>query len=266
MFFYLKNNTMIKLLAFFILVTSVIACNNTNTGKTNNTDTTKSTTIISMDTLSAQEKADGWQLLFDGQTTRGWHKYGGAPVGSAWKIADDALYLDTSSKVGENIAGGGDIVTDDEFENFDLKLQWKISPNGNSGIMFYVNEDTTKYKESYQTGPEMQVLDNEGHPDGKIKKHRAGDLYDLISCSKETVKPTGEWNDVEIKCLNGKLDLYLNGENVVSTTMWDDNWNKLIAGSKFKAWKGFGSFKKGKICLQDHHNAVWYRNIKIKKL
>jgi len=256
-----------KLTIVFILATALMACNNNRGNSTTNTDTAKSgTTISTMDTLTAQEQSDGWQLLFDGQTTKGWHKYGGAAVGSAWKIADGALYLDTSSKVGENVVGGGDIATDDEFENFDLKLQWKISPKGNSGIMFYVNEDTTKYKESYETGPEMQVLDNDGHPDGKIIKHRAGDLYDLISCSKETVKPVGEWNDAEIRAVNGKLDLYLNGENVVSTTMWDDNWNKMVAGSKFKQWKGFGTFKKGKICLQDHHCAVWFKNIRIKKL
>ena len=257
---------MTKLLSVFILI-ALIACNNADNSKTNNADSSKSnTTITTMDILSEQEKADGWQLLFDGQTTSGWHKYGGAPVGSAWKVSDGALYLDTSSKTGENIVGGGDIVTDDEFENFDLKLQWKISPKGNSGIMFNVNEDTAKYKESYYTGPEMQVLDNEGHEDSKIEKHRAGDLYDLISCSKKTVKPIGEWNDAEIKLLNGKLDLYLNGENVVSTTMWDDNWNKMVANSKFKQWKGFGTFKKGRICLQDHHCAVWFKNIKIKKL
>ena len=112
----------------------------------------------------------------------------------------------------------------------------------------------------------MQVLDNEGHPDGKIHKHRAGDLYDLIACSKETVKPHDEWNQVEIKLLNGKLDFFLNGENVVSTTMWDDNWNKMVANSKFKTMPGFAKFKKGGIDLQDHDCTVWYRNIMIKKL
>jgi len=90
-------------------------------------------------------------------------------------------------------------VTDEEYENFDLKLEWKIAKNGNSGIIFFVHEDTAKYKATYETGPEMQVLDNDGHPDGKIVKHRAGDLYDLISCRKETVKPVGEWNAAEIK-------------------------------------------------------------------
>jgi hypothetical protein len=259
---------MIKLLTAFILVATWTACNNNSgSSSTGTVDTAKSTTtILPMDTLNPQEKSEGWQFLFDGQTTKGWHKYGNEPVGGAWKVIDGAIYLDTSSKVNGRIVGGGDIVTDEEFENFDLKLQWKIAKNGNSGIMFYVHEDTMKYKAPYETGPEMQVLDNDGHPDGKIIKHRAGDLYDLISCSKETVKPVGEWNDAEIKCLNSKLDLYLNGENVVSTTLWDDNWNKMIAGSKFKQWKGFGSFKKGKICLQDHQCGVWFRNIKIRKL
>lgn len=216
--------------------------------------------------LSKKEKKEGWQLLFDGQTLKGWHKYGGGPAGSAWKVVDGSIYLDTSNKMKGNIVGGIDIATDEAFENFDLKLQWKISKNGNSGIIFNVNEDTSKYKHSYDTGPEMQVLDNDGHADGKIIKHRAGDLYDLVSCKRETVKAVGEWNDAEIKSLNGKLDLYLNGENVVSTTMWDENWGKLVAASKFKNWKGFATFKKGVICLQEHECAVWFRNIKIKKL
>ena len=206
-----------------------------------------------------------WQSLFDGKTTKGWHKYGGGPVGAAWKVANGTLYLDTSSKKDWQVANGGDIVTDEEFENFDLKLEWKISKNGNSGIMFNVHE-AKEYTYPWNTGPEMQILDNEGHEDGKIHKHRAGDLYDLIACSKETVKPVGEWNEAEIKSLNGKLDLYLNGTNVVSTTMWDANWKNLVAGSKFKSMANFGTYKKGRISLQDHGNTVWFRNIMIKRL
>jgi hypothetical protein len=160
----------------------------------------------------------------------------------------------------------GDLVTNDTYENFHLKLEWKIAPKGNSGIIFLVNEDTAQYKSTYNTGPEMQVLDNNGHPDAKIPKHRAGDLYDLIASSKETVKPAGEWNQAEVIVNNGKLDLVLNGTNVVSTTMWDDNWNKLVAGSRFKAMPGFAKSHSGKIALQDHGNEVWYRNISIKKL
>lgn len=217
-------------------------------------------------TSASQTNNDGWISLFDGKTTNGWHKYGGGPAGAAWKVADGAIYLDTAGKKEWQTANGGDIVTDDEFENFDLKLEWKISPGGNSGIMFDVHEDSTKYPYTFHTGPEMQVLDNAKNEDGKIFKHHAGDLYDLIACSKETVKPVGEWNQVEIKLLNGKLDLYLNGEDVVSTTMWDANWDKLVAGSKFKSMPGFAKFKKGHIALQDHGFMVWYRNIMIKKL
>lgn len=247
----------------FVSITAIIfltACNNNSQNAENSSEAMKT------DSTQPATTNEGWIALFDGKTTNGWHKYGGGPVGSAWKVADGVLYLDSTEKVNGKIKDGGDIATDEEFENFDLKLEWKISKGGNSGIIFCVHEDSTKYKNPYETGPEMQVLDNEGHKDGNINKHKAGDLYDLISCSKEVVKPVGEWNQVEIKLLNGKLDFFLNGENVVSTTMWDDNWNKMVANSKFKTMPGFGTFKKGRIDLQDHDCLVWYRNIMIKKL
>jgi hypothetical protein len=215
--------------------------------------------------LTTEEKNDGWKLMFDGKTTKGWHKYGGNPVGSAWKVKDGELYLDTTIKENWQIKDGGDIVSDEEYENFHLKLEWNIAKDGNSGIIFYINEDKSKYNWPWETGPEMQVLDNNGHPDAKIIKHRAGDLYDLITVSKETVKPPGEWNLAEIKCVNGKLDFYLNGENVISTSLWDDAWRKLVAGSKFKNMPGFGTYKKGRIGLQDHGNEVHFRNIKIRR-
>src|SRR5690606_31738521 len=120
--------------------------------------------------------------------------------------------------------------------------------------------------QSYFTGPEMQVLDNAGHPDAKIFKHRAGDLYDLIPSSTETVKPFGEWNQAEIILNKGKLQFFLNGKQVVETTMWDADWNDMVAKSKFATMPDFGKYHSGKIVLQDHGDEVWYRNILIKKL
>ncbi len=219
----------------------------------------------SADTSVAQTDT-GFVSLFDGTSTAGWHSYGKATVDSVWHVADGAIVLDTTKLKNNPSTIGRDLVTNEEYDNFHLKLQWKIAPGGNSGIIFYVHEDTTKYKAVYLTGLEMQVLDNEGHSDGKIAKHRAGDLYDLVACSKETVKPVGEWNDVEIISKDGKLDLVLNGTTVVTTTLWDDNWKKMVGGSKFKTMPDFGTYKKGHIALQEHGNMVSFKNIQIKKI
>lgn len=213
-------------------------------------------------TNTSNAQKNKWVKLFDGQTTNGWHSYGKSTAGSAWKVVDGALFLDAKAVKND----GGDLVTDKEYGNFHLKLEWKISPKGNSGIIFYVHEALPKFNNTYSTGPEMQVLDNDGHSDGKITKHRAGDLYDLIQSTSEPVKPVGAWNQAEIISKNGKLEFKLNGKSIVRTTLWDDQWKSLIAGSKFAKWPGFGTFQHGKIALQDHGDEVWYRNIEIKEL
>ncbi|HRI22467.1 MAG TPA: DUF1080 domain-containing protein [Panacibacter sp.] len=242
------------------IVFGMAACQSAPEAKTDETngDTVTAQAPVTQDT--------GWVSLFDGQSLSGWHSYGKPGPGAAWNVDSNAIHLNVNANKGYQSEGGGDLVSGDEYSNFDLKLEWKISKNGNSGIVFFIHEDTTLYKESWNTGLEMQVLDNDGHSDGKIPKHRAGNLYDLIAASPETVKGPGEWNQVEIIANNGKLDLSLNGTVVVSTTMWDDNWQKLVAGSKFKDMPNWGTFKQGHIALQDHGNEVWYRNIMIKKL
>ena len=244
----------IPLLAAGILI--LAACNSAPSPDAAAGADSSATTKASVDTSSKT----GWQNLFDGVTTTGWHSYGKTIADASWKVVDGVIMLDTTVK------NGTDLVSDGVYDNFDLKLEWKISKNGNSGILFYVQEDTVKYKETYRSGPEMQVLDNDGHHDGKIPKHRAGDLYDLIKSSSEPVKPVGEWNQAEIIANKGQLEMKLNGVTVVSTTLWDDNWKKLVAGSKFKDMPDWGTFTSGKIALQDHGNTVWYRNIQIKKL
>ncbi len=211
--------------------------------------------------LTKKEKKQGWQLLFDGQTTDGWHSFNKPALGSSWSADDGTLHF-KGKQAREN---GGDAVTAKEYGDFHLKLEWKISPNGNSGIMFLVKEDP-KYRYAYYTGPEMQVLDNNGHPDAKIKTHRAGDLYDMITSIPENVKPVGEWNQVEIKLEKGKLQFWQNGVNVVSTDLWTEEWNQMVANSKFKGLEDFAKFKTGRIVLQDHGDDVWFKNVKIREL
>lgn len=247
---------MIKIL--FLTFVVAIAYNNSSA------QTSKMNTKDNM--LTSQEKKEGWQLLFDGKTTSGWHTYGYDAVGKAWQVTDGALRLDAQNKKDWPKNESKDILTKDEYDNFDFKTDWKIAKNGNSGLIFFVHEDKAKYQNTYQTGLEMQVLDNNGHPDAKIHKHRAGDLYDLIASSSEPVNPAEEWNHAEIVSRKGRLELFLNGVKVVSTTLWDDNWKKLVAGSKFKTMPDFGTFKKGKIALQEHGEEVWFKNIKIRKL
>ena len=205
----------------------------------------------------------GWKSLFDGKSKKGWHIYRGEATGESWHVEDGILMFVPINKPG--VKTGGDLTSDEEYENYHLSLEWKISEGGNSGIIFGVKEDSM-YKKSYLTGMEMQVLDNDKHPDAKIIKHRAGDLYDLISSTKENLNPVGEWNQAEVIYNNNTLQLILNGETVVSTTVGDENWDKLVAGSKFRTMKGFGTFRKGRIVLQDHGDKVWYRNIKLKQL
>ncbi|MEM9819616.1 MAG: family 16 glycoside hydrolase [Bacteroidota bacterium] len=218
-------------------------------------------------TLSEEEKAAGWKLLFDGKTTDGWTNYKKESIGSSWVVTDGVLMLKTSKKAdGSTYAkDGGDIVTAGEYENFELSLEWKISSCGNSGI-FYNVVDVEENCCVWQTGPEMQILDNTCHPDARFETHRAGDLYDMIECSHLTVNPAGNWNKVNIYIKDGQVEHWLNGRKVVEFTMFDDNWNQMIANSKFKDMKGFGQSRKGRIALQDHSDQVWFRNIKIREL
>lgn len=212
----------------------------------------------SHNTLTAAEKKEGWKLLFDGQTTKGWHDYNKKTIGAMWKVSNGELWLDP-------VNGAADITTDSEFENFELRLEWKIDSCGNSGIMFNVNESPA-YKYGYYTGPEMQILHNDCHPDGKIVKHRAGNLYDLIASPTESVKGPKEWNTVKIISNKGHLEFWLNDVKQVETTMYTPEWAAMLKESKFVKYPDFGTFRKGRIQLQEHGSRVWFRNIKIREL
>lgn len=226
---------------------------------------TEDTTALN--TLTSAEKTEGWKLLFNGTDLTGWRNYNKEGVGKNWVIADGAIHLNAENKgqEGYDVNDGGDLLFDEAFENYELRLDWKIGACGNSGIIFNVLE-SADLAYPWLSGPEMQVLDNSCHPDAKIIKHRAGDLYDLITSEPENVHPAGEWNSIRIRIENGDLTFWQNEQVVVSTKLWTPEWKKMVAGSKFAEMPKFGTIKKGKIVLQDHGDPVWFRNIKIKNL
>ncbi|NML19915.1 DUF1080 domain-containing protein [Pseudoflavitalea sp. G-6-1-2] len=228
------------------------------------TTSRKSQTASSNNTLSSKEQSQGWELLFDGSTKNGWHVFNNRTDGAAWKVEDGVLFLDPKAK-GPKGEGGGDLTSDKTYGNFHLKLDWKIDSAGNSGIMFHAQEDP-KYRWAYVTAPEMQIIDNNAHADAKFVKHRAGDLYDLISAVPENSRKAGEWNTSEIIYQNGNLSLYQNGKEVVITNMNSPEFKELIAKSKFKTIEEFAKVNSGKLVLQDHGDKVWFRNIKVKTL
>jgi len=211
---------------------------------------------------------DEWEILFDGSTLNGWHQYNGDAVGPEWTAKDGVLTFAPKEdrKWGD---GGKNIVTDKEYTSFILSIEWNVSEGGNSGIFWGVKEGEA-YGEPYVTGPEIQILDNERHPDAKAnpKFHQAGALYDLVQPSADVCNPAGEWNHVLLTVDHNKNQgsVVLNGTEIVRFPLTGEAWNNLVNNSKFKGWKGFGEFKTGKIGLQDHDDEVSFRNIKIKAL
>ncbi len=214
-------------------------------------------------TLTQKEKNAGWVLLFDGTTMNGWHTYNKSTVNKNWKVADGALVMDPALADREN---HGDLITDDSYQNYEFSTEWKISEGGNSGIIFDIKEDP-KYRDTYTTGAEMQVLDNIKADDNKKGDHLAGLLYD-ISGTPALSKPkaVGEWNQARIVQNNGHLTLYFNGVKTADVRVGSEAWKNLIAGTKFKNYTNFMTSPDGKIAFQDHGHEVAFRNVKIRKL
>ena len=244
--------------------------------KKENTEENEEVTVAEVDTvakvneLSQKEKEEGWKLLFDGKTTEGWRGYDKDSFPSqGWIVEDGAIKVQGSGS-GE-AGGGGDIIYDEQFKDFELTLEWKVSEGGNSGIFYLAKE--IEGEPIYTSAPEMQILDNDKHPDARLGKdgnRQAGSLYDLIPAKPQNAKPVGEWNKVSILVYRGTVVHNQNGENVVEYHLWTDNWKEMVKNSKFKDWENFlnagGEDKQGFIGLQDHGDDVWFRNIKIKKL
>ncbi|HYT05858.1 MAG TPA: DUF1080 domain-containing protein [Gemmatimonadales bacterium] len=208
----------------------------------------------SLNTLTPAERDVGWRLLFDGKTTAGWRGYRMDTMPSGWQVVDGAL---------TRLKPAADIVTTEKFANFELSLEWNVAPNGNSGIFYRASEDDDAI---YWNAPEMQVLDDAGHPDGKSRLTAAGSDYGLYPAPAGVVKAAGQWNQVRI-VVNGKhVEQWLNGVKVVQYELGSADWEARVKKSKFASHPHYGRNAEGYIGLQEHESPVAYRNIKIRVL
>lgn len=212
--------------------------------------------------LSKKEKAEGWKLLFDGQSLNGWRTFKNAE-GSSWKVVDGML---CSTKPEGH--GNPDIITNDMYGDFELQIDWKISPKGNSGIMYLVSED---YDGAEQSGPEYQLIDDDGFPEQLQDWQKTGANYAMNVPMVKAIKTPGEWNHTVIKVYKGHVEHWLNGKKVVEYDLHSEAWEKAKAAGKWKNSPGYGASKTGHIAFQASHSGVentgvCFRNIKIKML
>ncbi|HEY7877846.1 MAG TPA: DUF1080 domain-containing protein [Gemmatimonadaceae bacterium] len=211
-------------------------------------------------TLTPQEKAAGWTLLFDGRTTTGWRGYreqagGGGAVPAGWFVEDGMLM-----KRGET----EDIVTTGQYGDFELDVDWKIGKGGNSGIFY---RGTEEYDHIYWSAPEFQLLDDANAPDGKSRLTAAGSTYALYPSAAGIVKPAGQWNTARIIVKGAHVEHWLNGKALLSYDLWSADWRAKVKTSKFAAYPNYGMAKRGVIGIQgDHPGLLALRNIKVREL
>jgi hypothetical protein len=193
--------------------------------------------------------------LLDSKDLSLFRGYAQEEIGEGWSLDGKYLYFDGS--------GGGDIITKDVYDDFDLQVEWKIADGANSGIMYRVSlGDDAPYK----SGPEYQILDDAEHQDGKNELTAVGSLYGMFPAKEKTLRDVGTWNKTRIICDGNKITHYLNSKKVLEAEIGSDEWNKQLGDSKFKDWAKYGKNKEGHIAFQDHGNEVWFRNIRIKRL
>ena len=214
--------------------------------------------------LSAEERKAGFVLLFDGATMRGWHGYNGQKT-PAWKVADCSLVTaGTEGNYGSDQRA--DLVSDQQFTNFELRLEWKASKGGNSGVMYGVVEDP-KYKTAWMTGPEYQFIDDVGFPEKLEEWQKAAADYAMhVPNAQKQLKPVGEWNETRIVVNGTHVEHWLNGKKVVEFERWNDEWKKLKDSGKWKDAPDYGLAKTGRIALQDHGSAFAFRNVRLRPL
>ena len=205
-------------------------------------------------TLTADEVAAGWRLLFDGKSTAAWRAYGADSMPSGWQAVDGSL---------TRVSRAADIITREQFGDFEVSLDWKVEPGGNSGLFYRAVEGLEWI---YHGAPEYQILDDAGHRDGGNPLTSAGANYGLYGVERGIVKPAGEWNNTRVVAKGPHVEHWLNGKKVVEYEQGSPDWEKLVAGAKFRAWPQYGKAMRGHIGLQEHGGRVEFRNIKIREL
>lgn len=211
-------------------------------------------------TLTKTEKRHGWKLLFDGKTQNGWRYYKNEPSKS-WEVADGTLH--SKGSAGNYGSINADLMTQDQYENFELSVDWKISAKGNSGILYLVTEE---FKTSYLSGPEYQIIDDLNFPEKLEDWQKTGANYAMNTAPTAAPRPVGEWNTAKIIVNKGHVEHWLNGKKIVEYQIGSEEWKKNKMNGKWKDANGYGLAKKGYIALQDHGSEAWFKNIKIKEL
>jgi 3-keto-disaccharide hydrolase len=222
--------------------------------------------VSTMNVLSEQEKAEGWELLFDGNSLNGWKRFNHDTIGPLWTVQEGVIVCDGQG-LGEGTADiGGSLITTRSFGNFELSIDWKLSPGGNSGIIYHVVEDP-KYKHDYETGPEFQIMDDAGWKDELKEAQKVGSNYDMYPAAPtKKVNAVGEWNNARLVYNNGHVEHWLNGEKVVEFDEGSPDFTERYKKSKWVDYPDWNKVKSGAISLQDHGAPVYFRNIKIKAL
>lgn len=204
-----------------------------------------------------------WLALFNGENLDGWRSYGETAPLPAWIVENGAIVLDAGDDTVENI--GGDLITERQFENFELQLEWKISAGGNSGVFFGVRE-IDGVAVAYESGIELQVLDDARHADSDNPLTSAGACYALYAPDDKVLQPVGEYNSVRLIVNDGHVEHWLNGRRVAAYDIDSNDWTARVAASKFAEWPHFAKYRRGHIALQDHTDRVWFRGIRIREL
>lgn len=252
--------TMLTVVVAMLLVIGAVACIEVRVGSAESAETEEAAAVPASapGELSTEEADAGFQSLFDGESLDHWRGFKLDQVPAGWSAADGVIHF--VPPTGDDAGPRADLMTREQYRNFEFRFDWAVTPGGNSGVMFHVSEDA---RASYSTGPEFQILDDGGHRDGQRVETSAASNYALHARQGGELVPVGEFNTSALRVEGAAVTHWLNSEKVVEYTLWDDEWKELVAASKFASMPGYGMMETGHIALQDHGNEIWFRNLRI---